>query len=113
MKNITDLLFKTISQKPYIFILTAYWVLMNSLAFPLVLKLKTLSGFSVPDMMPGHGVKELQEAFAAYGVEGMKIYEQLGYYDLFLPSSYALFFGSLIFILFRNALVSKGDFFSK
>ena len=103
MKKVTDLLFKTISKKPIVYILAAYWVLANSLAFPLVFKIKALSGFGVPDMMPAHGAKELHEAFTAYGVEGMKIYEQLGFYDLFLPSSYALFFGSIIFLLYSNS----------
>ena len=103
MKKLTDILFKAISKKPIVFILAAYWVLANSLAFPLVYKIKALSGFGVPDMMPGHNLKELQEAFSAYGEEGMKIYEQLGFYDLFLPSSYALFFGSIIFLLYRNS----------
>ncbi len=102
MKKVIDLVFGFTSKKPVIFIIIGFWMLVNVLFLPLQLKLKSMSGTMIPDIIPELNAKKLEEIFAAYGPEGMEIYNQVGFYDIFIPLSYALCFGSLIYLLFRK-----------
>ncbi|MFT5021212.1 MAG: hypothetical protein ACI9CU_002620 [Polaribacter sp.] len=105
MKKVTDIVFGFTSRQPVIFLVVGFWLLVNGLFLPLQLKLKSLSGTMIPDVVLGLNAEKLSEIFDAYGAEGMEIYRQVGFYDIFIPFSYAAFFGSLIYLLYSNSII--------
>jgi hypothetical protein len=105
MKNSTDLLFGFTAKKPIVYITTGFWILTNGLFMPLQMKLKALSGTMVPDVVPNLDKQQLESIFNAYGVEGMDVYAQVGMVDIFLPLGYGLFFGSMIYLLFKESWI--------
>lgn len=103
MKNLTETIFGFLSRKPTIYFVIGFWILTNALMFPLLMKLRTLSGTMIPDVIPRHNAHVLTNIFTAYGTDGMTVYGKVAFYDIFYPIGYALFFGLLIYLLFKKS----------
>jgi hypothetical protein len=101
----TDRIFSRLTEKPIYTAIGVFWLISNILGVPLVFQLASISGTSVPDLTPLHNAQTLTEIFSAYGPHGMRIYEDLAFYDSFYPIAYALFFGTTIYFLYRNHLM--------
>ncbi|MBT4099991.1 MAG: hypothetical protein HOM68_07130 [Gemmatimonadetes bacterium] len=105
MQKTTDSVFGFLAGKPVIWVVAALWAVTNALMTPLLFKLRALSGTMIPDVTPLHDAAFLTTVFAAYGPEGMEMYRQVALLDWFYPAGYALFWGALIFILFRSSRI--------
>jgi hypothetical protein len=103
MKTLTNKIFNLLSKKPFIIFLGVVFILMNVLVIISVSELSEISDYSIPDTAFGLNETILTNTFESFGIEGIEIYQQIIIYDLFLPFSYSLFLGTLIFILFRNS----------
>ena len=102
MKKITDETFGFLSKTPNIFFITGFWLVLNILTSPLIMKLRALSGTMVPDLTPMLNTQALTNIFTSYGVQGMTIYKTFEFYDNFFIISYAILFSSVIYLLFKK-----------
>tara|TARA_B110000211_G_C14062143_1_gene546018 strand:- start:1424 stop:1846 length:423 start_codon:yes stop_codon:yes gene_type:complete len=67
------------------------------------MELDELTGAAIPDTAFGINDTTLPELFTVFGAKGIEVYQQIIIYDLLLPISYALFFGAIIFLLYRGS----------
>lgn len=61
------------------------------------------NGYGILDFEVGYSIEKVNELFSRYEIEGMILYKQILFIDLFNPLIYSLLFSSLLYVFYKES----------
>lgn len=97
------LLEKTSSKQGLLYLLIIQTLIGGLLGYSLSNLSVVTDGLGILDFEIGYSADTVNRLFAGYGENGMTIYKQVQFIDLFNPAVYSILFSSLLFLFYKSS----------